>query len=184
MDASKKIVKTIKYEDKKTGERKEYSYLTEPIFDEDDGYLFRPKSHSIREFLDRPLPPCLSWSEQGRLNRLKYYMLGENQFLVYRSNDVLKPLTEAEMRNILNMSNRQVKSLIKKSKLIGILKEIVFDGTTYFVFNPVYGCKSKRITLTIFLLFQKELKKILPSWVVGRFLCLANELRPNIEIVK
>ncbi len=184
MDNAKKVLKTIRYQDKKTGEFMEYNYLTEPIFDEDEGYLFKPKTHFIREFLDRPLPPCLSWSEQGRINRLKYYMLADNQFLVYRSADALKPITETEIGKILNMSERQVKSLVKKVKLINILKEISFDGTTYFMFNPVYACKSKRITLIMFLLFQKELKQALPKWVIGKFLSQASELKPNFEVIK
>lgn len=184
MDNSKKILKTVRYEDKKSGVVSEYNYFTEPTFDEEEGYLFKPKTHFIREFLDRPFPPCLSWSEQGRINKLKYYMLSDNQFLVYRSNDVLKPITENEMGKILNMSNRQVKALIKKVKIIGILKEVAFDTATYFVFNPVYASKSKRITITMFLLFQKELKQVLPKWVVGRFLSQANELKPNLEVIK
>jgi hypothetical protein len=184
MDNTKKILKTVRYQNKNSGEFQEYSYLTEPIFDEEEGYLFKPKTHSIREFLDRPLPPCLSWSEQGRINRLKYYMLADNQFLVYRSNDSLKPITEAEIGRILEMSDRQVKALIRKAKLIGIFREIKCDGLTYFVFNPVYACKSRRITLTMFLLFQKELKEVLPKWVVGKFLSQANEIKPNFEVIK
>ena len=31
---------------------------------------------------------------------------------------------------------------------------------------------------------SEELKKVLPPWVVGRFLSMANELKPNIEVIK
>jgi predicted DNA-binding transcriptional regulator len=184
MENAKKILKTIRYLDKSTGEYREYNYITEPIFDEEEGYLFKPKTNSLREFLDRPLPPCLSWSEQGRVNKLKYYMLSDNQFLVHKSNNTLKPITIREICKILNMSDRQAKALVKKIKIIGILKEVIIDGITYFAFNPVYACKSKRITLTMFLLFQKELMQILPQWVIGKFLSQANELKPDIKILK
>jgi len=184
MDNAKKILKTVRYQDKKTGEYQEHSYLVEPVFDDDEGYLFRPKMQFVKDFLDRPLPPCLSWSEQGRINRLKYYMLADNQFLVYRSGDSLKPITGAEISRIIGASGRQTRALIRKVKLIGILKEVAIDGAAYFVVNPVYACKSRRITLTMFLLFQRELKQLLPAWVIGRFLSQANELRPKFEVIK
>lgn len=184
MDSAKKVLKRTRYENQHTGEIFDKKMLVEPLFDEEKGYLFKNKTHAIRQFLDRPFPSSLSWSEQGRLGLLKHYMLSDNQFLVHRSSSAMKPISMKDICKIVNMSDRQSRTFIKKAKEAGVLKEVVFDGLTYYAFNPIYALKARRVSLTLFVLFQDELKQALPPWVVAKFLEQANELKPNIEIVK
>jgi len=63
------------------------------------------------------------------------------------------------------------------------MKEVEIAGITYLVYSPIYALKAKRISLTIYLIFQEELKKILPPWVVVRFMDQVNELKPNLKII-
>ena len=64
-----------------------------------------------------------------------------------------------------------------------IIKEVSIDGEIWYAFNPIYGLKGKRITTTIFIIFQNELKEVLPSHIVEKFMGQAEELRPNIKIL-
>jgi hypothetical protein len=151
---------------------------------DDSGYLWWSKKANVKTFVDKPLPECFSWSERGRIHELKHYMLKDNQFLVYRSNNVIRPLTIIEMGKILGMSQRQCSALIKKMKVEKIIKEIAFNGYKYFAFNPLYGFKGKRLNLTVFMFFQDELMEVLPKWVIDKFSEVAVELRPMFEIIK
>lgn len=152
-------------------------------FDE-NGYLFWNRKANVKTFIEVPLPEEFTWAERGRIHELKHYILKDNQFLVYRSGNTIKPITITEMSKVLDMSERQCKALIKKMKLSSIIKEISFDGLVYFVFNPLYGFKEKRLSLNVFLFFQEEFKKVLPKWVIEKFLAEAIELRPKFQVIK
>lgn len=179
-----KMQKIIRYTNMQTGETKEKINYVDMQFDDEEGYLFWNRKSHIKTFLDRPLPPVFTWAEKGRINELKNYILRDNQMLVYKSGSVLKPITTKEVCRILEMSDRQARALIKKMKLSGLLKEIKFDGSNYFVFSPIYGLKAKRISLTLYLIFQIELQKVLPEWVINNFLYQARELKPTIKLIK
>jgi hypothetical protein len=178
-----KALKTIRYTNKCTGEYKESHSLVDLQFD-DNGYLFWNRKSNVKTFIEYPLPDCFTWAERGRIHELKHYILKCNQFLVYKSGNTIKPLGTLELKNIFGMSNRQTSSLIRKMKDNKIIKEIIFDGCTYFVFNPLYGFKERRLSLNVYMFFQSELKNILPKWVIDRFSGYAVELKPIFKIVK
>lgn len=152
-------------------------------FDEEEGYLFWNRKSNVKSFLDTPLPTEFTWAERGRIHELKHYLLKDNQCLVYRSGNIIKPITVAEFEKILELSERQAKALIKKMKQHDIIKEMKIDGVIYFVFNPIYGLKGKRLTLNMYLLFQESLQKKLPQWVAFRFAMQAQELKPDLDII-
>lgn len=178
-----KAQKIVRYVDRITGEYKDRVQFVDLQFD-DNGYLWWSKKTSVKTFVDKPLPECFTWAERGRIHELKHYMLKDNQLLVYRSNNVIKPITLTEMCRVLNMSARQCMTLIKKMKTEKIIKEISFSGFTYFAFNPLYGFKGKRLSLTVFMFFQDELMEALPKWVIDKFSQTAAEIRPMFEIIK
>lgn len=178
-----KAIKTTSYLNPETGEFTARKSWVDMQFNT-DGYLMQPNKNSVRMFLDSPLPDKLTWAEQGRLIRLQHYILRENQLLVYRSHGALKPVDIPEMCRILNMSERQCKGLMSKSQALGVVKEIQIDDTRYFMFNPIYGLKGKRLSLTVYLMFQEELQPVLPKWVIERFLSQAQEILPNIKAIK
>lgn len=180
----KKLEKRINYINTATGEAYEKSIFVDMQFDEEEGYLFWNQKASIKTFLDRKLPDEFSWAEKGRIDELRHYMMKDSQLLVYRSGSCIKPIGISELCNILNMSTRQSRALVKKMKDNGIIKEVKTDGNVYYAFNPIYGLKSKRVTLIMFLWFQDEFKKVMPEWVIKKFIEQANELKPDIQIIK
>lgn len=133
--------------------------------------------------MDTPLPSELSWADKGKIEHLRHFILKDNQLIVYRSSNCIKPITWVEMAKMFDLSEKHTKILIKRCKELGILKEVEIAGITYLVYSPIYALKAKRISLTIYLIFQEELKKILPPWVVARFLEQINELKPNLKII-
>jgi len=178
-----KGVKVTSYINQETGEFKEFQQLVDLQFDE-DGYLFWNRKANVKTFLEIPIPDIFTWSEKGRINELKHYILKDNQFLVYRSGNVIKPITSIEMCKIIGMSERQCKALVSKMKKAKIIKEIAFDGLVYIAFNPLFGFKEKRLTLNVYLFFQEELSNVLPKWAIDRFSAEALELKPNFKVIK
>jgi hypothetical protein len=176
-------LKIVQYVDRDTGETFEKRSYVDLQFTE-NGYLFWNRKKNIKTFLDVPLPKQFSWAEKGRIEELKHYILRDNQFLVYRSGNTIKPLAVDNIMKILGMSERQCKSLIKKMKTFNVIKEIKFGDLTYFAFNPLYGLKDKRLTLNVYLFFQDDLKEILPKWVIDKFVSQANDIQPHFEIIK
>lgn len=136
----------------------------------------------IKTFQDQRLPEEFTWTERGRINELRHYIIEENQFLGYR-NKGFKPLDSKKMAEIFNAGERQTKELIKKMKDYSIIKEVLIDGEIWYAFNPIYGLKGKRITYTIFIIFQKELTPILPLHIVNKFMGQLEEIRSNIKII-
>lgn len=179
-----KMSKVTSYIDHNTGETFTRQSMVDKQFDPEEGYLFWNRKQHIKVFSDRKLPDEFTWAEKGRIDELKRYMLKNNQFLVYRTGNVLKPLSVHDIGRILEMSDRQARQLMAKCKKYYIIKEIEIDGITYFAFNPVYGLKNKRISLTMYLIFQEQLRTELPRWVVDRFAEQAEELKPTIKIIK
>ena len=122
--------------------------------------------------------------DEGRIARIKKYILWENQLITYRSGNTIKPVTIKDLSRIWDTTERQCREFIRKLKGHGIIKEVRIDEKKYFCFNPIYGMKDKRITLTLFIIFQEEMKVILPQWVIQKFLEQVNEIAPRIKIVR
>lgn len=180
---AEKALKKTRYINVSTGEVvHELSSFVDMQFNE-EGYLFWNRKNAVKTFLDMPLPDVFGWAEKGRIGELRHFILKDNQFLVYRSGNKLKPVDIAEMCRIFKVCARKCKAFVKKMKQYRILKEVFVDDIRYFAFNPIYGLKEKRLSLHVFLIFQQELEEVLPPWVIERFAVQANELRPNLKIV-
>lgn len=180
---AKKGLKITQYVNTETGEIYDKKQYVDLQFNE-DGYLFWNRKSNVKTFIEYQLPKDFSWSEKGRIGELKHYILRDNQFLVYRSGNNIKPIGIKQMVKILNMSERQCKALVKKMKKFNIIKEVNFDGLTYYAFNPLYGFKGKRLSLNVYLFFQEELRKVLPEWVIEKFAGEAETLKPRFQIIK
>lgn len=178
-----KALKKTQYVNTNTGEFYNKMQYVDLQFN-DEGYLLWSRKTNVKTFNEYKLPKEFSWSEKGRINELKYYILKDNQFLVYRSGDIIKPITSDELVKFWDISERQCKSLLKKMKTFNIIKEVKFSGLTYFAFNPLYGFKGKRLNLNVYLFFQDELKHELPKWAVEKFVGEAEALKPEFEIIK
>ena len=180
-----KLIKRTQYTDPNTGEvtYKDNGYV-DMQFSDDNGYLLFKNKNAIRTFIGIDLPEGFSIMDEGRIARIKKYILWENQLITYRSKNVIKPVTIKELPKIWETTERQCKEFIRKLKHNGIVKEVWLGNTKYFCFNPFYGMKDKRLTLTLFIIFQDEMSKRLPQWVVQKFLEQVKELSLDIKIVK
>jgi|GEM_PF-2776338 len=182
-----KDIKVISIINEKTGEVRQKRTYIDSVFDEDKGLIFFANKSYVRSFIDAPFPEEFTWAEQGKLSRLKHMILRENQLLVYRGSEngvsCIKPLGIKELQRIWKVKERQASNLVRKAKQYGILREVSIDGITYLAYNPIYGTKGKRITVTTYMIFQKELKKMLPSWAVEKFARLANDLGPFLKVI-
>ena len=179
---SKDLIRT-QHINTETGEVKETTKWADRIFDYNKGYMLWYNKNIIKTFEDTRLPEDFTWAERGRICELKHYIIKENQLLGYRSRTI-KPLGAKEMADIFNAGERQTKDLIKKMKANHILKEVSINGVAWYAFNPIYGLKGKRITYTIFTIFQEELTPVLPIKVVNTFILQAEEIKDNIKIIE
>lgn len=180
---AKKALKVTRYINTETGEFHDKRQYIDLQFNE-EGYLFWNRKSNVKTFIEYPLPDNFTWTEKGRIGELKHYILKDNQFLVYRSGNSIKPIGLKEIMRILGMSNRQCRVLVKKMKAHNVIKEINFDDLTYFAFNPLYGFKGQRLGLNVYLFFQRELAEVLPEWVIGKFASKAGILKPKFKIIK
>ena len=180
---AEKALKLTRYINRENGDYYDKMQYVDLQFN-DDGYLFWNRKGNIKTFIEYPLPKQFSWAERGRVEELKHYILKDNQFLVHRSGNTIKPIEIKEMMKILGMTERQCKSLIKKMKSFNIIKEVKIDTLTYFAFNPLYGFKGKRLCLNVYLFFQEELKQVIPKWAVEKFVGEAEEIKPSFTIIK
>lgn len=181
---AEKMLKTTSYLNPKTGEITEHKSYVDMIFDDEAGYVAWAKKKAIKTYIDMPLPKAFSWAEKGKIEALRHYILRDNQFLVYRSGNAIKPMGVQQIGKLLDMSENRTKIFIRKLKHHSVIKEVSLSGVVYYSFNPMYGIKDKRITLTLFLIFQEELKGELPPWVVEKFLEQAEELKPQLTVIK
>ena len=133
--------------------------------------------------MDKGLPEECSLTDCGRFYRLTRYIVGENQLLGYRS-DKLKPLTIEKMAEMFDCSERQIRRFIKQMKEYGVIKEVTINEVKWYAVNPLYALKSKYLSLTTFIIFQKELIPILPNWVINKFMQEAQELTDKVEVKK
>lgn len=180
---SEKAVKKVQYVNRDTGEFYNKMQYVDLQFN-DDGYLLWSRKSNIKTFNEYKLPKEFTWSEKGKINELKHYILKDNQFLVYRSGDLIKPITCNELIKFWDSSERQCKALLKKMKKFGIIKEIKFSGLTYFAFNPLYGFKGRRLSLNVYIFFQNELRNEIPKWAIEKFAEQAEEMKLDFKIIK
>lgn len=180
---SEKALKKVTYTDRTTGEYTSKETFVDMQFNS-DGYLFFKNRFGTKSYLDIHLPDSFTWADKGRIEELKHYILKENQLLVHRSGNTIKPLMALDMARIIGMSERQCKTFINKLKKYKVIKEVKIGDIPYYCYNPVYGMKDKRMSTTVFIIFQDELREWLPNWAYMRFIEEAQEIVPTIKIVK
>lgn len=86
-----KLLKQTRYIDTRDGTFTEKQTWVDVQFN-DHGYLFFRNKKAIKSYIDLPLPDALSWADKGRIAALQHYILKDNQLLVYRGSNAIKPL--------------------------------------------------------------------------------------------
>jgi len=183
MSYADKAKKTERYTDQNTGETYSRTSFVDMMFN-DKGFLFRKGMNSVKSWGDTIYPKDFTITDRGRIDVLRDLIIKDNQFLVRRCGNFMRPATVEYIAEKIQLSERRCKEFISKLKEHGILKEVCIGGITYFSLNPIYGMKDKRLNLTVFIIFQDELNMYLKPWVIKRFLDEMEGIAPNIKIVR
>lgn len=176
-----KIVKEVKYinSDGEYWVKREH----ELAWYNENGYLYRNRTKVLKEFTDNPYPKELTWAEKGKLCEIELYV-GNDQLIVYKSGNVVKPHNLTTLAKVLETTDRQVQRLLKKCKDLRVISEITINGIRYYALNPIYKLRGNRISLTTYIAFQDVLVKELPEWVIKNYTRDIKELSTNIKVIK
>lgn len=145
-------------------------------YSDEAGFLYKHTENYIKKFNDSALPEGLSWADQGKLSRLQTYIVGDSQLLGYRKFGRLEPITVENMQEIFGCGRRRVYDTLSEAKKYHILKEVIIDGVSWYAYNPIYGLKDKRISISTYIIFQNELSDVLPDWVIHNFMVQAMQI--------
>lgn len=175
---------TITKQTKRINEYGEYTFTEEKTVARYDstGYLYKNRTEFLKSFLDEKYPDELSWADKGRLGRLEHE-IKENQMLVYKSNNMIKPHNVKTISKMLGFSERQAKAFINKCFDYGILGEAKIQGAKYLFFNPRYRLYGNRLTLITWTVFQSYFKESLPRWAYNCFLEDFILDKPDLEVI-
>jgi len=143
-------------------------------FDPEKGYNYKYKSFCIKSYLDTPLPDVFSDSEIGKIFRLSRYIYANSNMIGRRVGSRIKAFTQEEIIKTFGLKDRQGRSLLKKTIEQKVIRkiDIAEQGKRFvqFYFNPMYFFSGTYLNLNLFLIFQDELSKHLPPWVITKFL--------------
>lgn len=138
-------------------------------FHEEKGYLFWARKSFTKSFLDVPFPKELTHAEIGKLTILAKKIWANTNMLGYRGNGSIKPYSMEQIRKIIDLKPYQTGVFIRKMIYLGILARVYVEvegkKETQFYINPIYFFSSNRIPLNLYLIFRKQLDKVLPEWV-------------------
>lgn len=143
-------------------------------FDPEKGYNYKYKSFCIKSYLDTPLPDVFSDSEIGKIFRLSRHIYANSNMIGKRVGSHVRAFTQEEIIRTFGLKDRQGRSLLKKAIDQKVIRkiEITEQGKRFvqFYFNPMYFFSGTYLNLNLFLIFQDELSKHLPPWVITKFL--------------
>lgn len=163
-----------------TGELvKEQRKLFTSRFDEEKGYLFwNMKSHN-KIYSDITFPECFTYADQGRLQKLSRYIYSNTNMLGYRGNGGAKPYSKYKIGELIELKKSALSEFMKKCKDYEIIKEVRIESNNFvevqYYMNPIYYFSSKRIPLSLYLIFRNSLDEHLNDWVKNEFNRVENE---------
>ena len=165
--------KLVRFTDTNTGETSERTFFVDNQFDEEKGYLFWSRKGCNKSYHDIRLPKELSWAERGRLEELSRYVYSNTNLLAYRGNGGIKPFKASHIAEKIELGERQTKRLLKRYIDCEVIAKVhIYVGDTkeeHYYMNPIYFFSSKRLPLSLYMIFKESLDKHLPSWVIGKF---------------
>lgn len=144
----------------------------------DEGYRFPHNKAGVVMFGDMDFPSSLSDADIGRITRLcRRHIVGDSNMLGYRKGRRIYPMTPAEIAGYAGYDSRRGEMFVARMSEHGIIKKSVVDGVDSYFVNPAYYMqRGKRLTMSLFLLFQDDISPLMPAWAVNHFLRQAREL--------
>jgi hypothetical protein len=142
-------------------------------FQEEKGYLFWARKNFAKSFQDVPYPENMSILEIGQMAVLAKHIWSTTNMLGYRGNGGVKPYDAGGIAKILGVGLRRAQQFISKMIRSGMMARVEIkteSGTeVQYYINPVYFFSSNRIPLNLYLIFRRELDKVLPEWVKDEY---------------
>lgn len=168
------MIKKTTIINEQTGEKySEREVKFTPAFDEEKGYLFWARRGYVKSFHEMDFPEEMNDLDIGRMARLAKLIWASTNMLGYRGNGGVKPYSIDMIAEILKMEPRQTYRFIEKMIRLGVMARVRIDTEnakeTHLYINPIYFFSSNRIPLNLYLIFSKQLDKVLPAWVREEF---------------
>jgi hypothetical protein len=168
------LKKETRYIDDQTGEVLSSKVMhIAAAFDEEKGYLFWARKNFSKSFMDVDFPLQMTMKERGQMATLAKKIWSSTNMLGYRGNGGVRPYSVEQIGKVIEVKPYQAAAFVRKMIRLGIMARVnvkVGDRqeTQYYI-NPVYFFSSNRIPLNLYLLFRKELDKVLPEWVKKQY---------------
>jgi len=149
----------------------------------EDGYRIPSHKFGARIFSEVQFPREMSYGDIGKMTCLAKMMIAKNNMLGYRGQGKIVPYAAEEIGGLVGLSGRRSKEFVWKMINLGVMcREDAKDETRYFI-NPAYFiANGRRLSLDMFIRFQKELIPLLPKWVINEFLRRA-EVKKDYELL-
>ncbi|SPF51141.1 hypothetical protein SBF1_50025 [Candidatus Desulfosporosinus infrequens] len=149
------------------------------MFDEEKGYLFWNKSSFVKTFQDVELPNEITKSDIANLFLLSKKVYSTTNMIGYRGNGGIKAMDIPQMANVIRDTERHtvlfLNRMVKKRIMAKIEVKIGDDVITQWYFNPIYFFSSNRLSLNLYLLFQKDLDNFIPEYAKQKFRLLKSK---------
>lgn len=158
-------IKETRYINQATGEISEKKSFIDLQYVDGIGYLYRKNERTVKIFTNDDLPYKLTWTERGRVDKIRRYVCKPNNFLVKNVNREMKPLLEEDIYEILGLSKRMGKKFLERMYELNILRKVRLNNVEWYSFNPKYGLAGKRLSCIAWKIWEKELT-YLPPWAV------------------
>ena len=162
----------------KTGEI--YSVKKEVFSDSmnEEGYRFPSHKLGARMFSDIQFPKEITHAEIGKMTVLARSMIAKTNMLGYRNGSNILPYNIEEIGAKVGLYNKRCsKEFVWRMCQLGLMRRVDSVNGSFYYINPAYFmANGQRLSLELFILFQNELKILLPQWAIVHFL---NQVREN-----
>jgi len=149
-------------------------YFTDTMTEE--GYRIPYHRLGSRIFADVKFPDGMTHTEIGKMTLLSKVMVGESNALGYRCHGDIRYYTPQEIGELVGLKRAMAFKFINRMCGLRVMQKIVTKTDTAYYINPAYFMASgKRLNLNLYLLFQGDLKDIIPQWARAEFLKQAQE---------
>ncbi len=143
-------------------------YFTDSMTDE--GYRIPYHKLGARIFSEVRFPPGITHNEIGKMTLLSKVMVGDSNALGYRSHGDIIYYTPQEIGELVRLKRSKAFRFVNRMCQFRVLQQVTTKSDTAYYINPAYFMASgKRLNLNLYLLFQDDLKDIIPQWAKAEF---------------
>jgi group I intron endonuclease len=168
-EAEKRIIK--QYDSFKSGYNSNTGGVSFTGSIEEEGYMIPIHKSGITIISESVFPKAMTDMDIGKMVHLSRFIIAKNNMLGYHCKGKEIAYSSKKIGELLGLNDRRGKGFVSKMIGLGIIcREDSKNETRYFI-NPAYFmANGQRLSIDMFIRFQKELVPILPKWVINEFL--------------